>query len=130
MWLINHINTKYKLSSHLRLRLPRGLFPSVFPHHNPVCTSPLLHTCYVPSRSHSAGSCLYLLVFSTTLASTRGIHSQKLLTVLPSTLRDPLSASLLCRRSVLLLLVVSSLSVATACYVIAFSEVIILLSIC
>ena len=36
------------LSSHLRLGLPSGLFPSGFPLQNPVYTSLLPHTCYMP----------------------------------------------------------------------------------
>ena len=36
------------LSSHPRLGLPSGLFLSRFPHRNPIYSSPLPHTCYVP----------------------------------------------------------------------------------
>jgi len=39
---------------HLRLGLPSGLFPSVFPHQNPIYVSPSLHTCYIPSPSHTS----------------------------------------------------------------------------
>ena len=42
------------LSSYLRLGLTSGLFPIRFPHQNPVCTSPLHHTCYMPRPSHSS----------------------------------------------------------------------------
>jgi len=41
------------LSSHLRLGLPSGLFPSVFPTKT-VHASSLHHTCYMPRRSHSS----------------------------------------------------------------------------
>ena len=41
------------LSSHLRLGLPSGLFPSVSPP-KPACTSPLPSTCYMPRPSHSS----------------------------------------------------------------------------
>jgi hypothetical protein len=34
--------------------LPRGLFLSGFPTNNPVYTSPLPHTCYMPRPSHSS----------------------------------------------------------------------------
>ena len=37
------------LYSHLHLALSSGLFPSGFPQ-NPVNTSPLSHTCYVPAH--------------------------------------------------------------------------------
>jgi len=39
---------------HLRLGLPSVLFPTVFPPQNPVYTSPLPHTCYMPRLSHSS----------------------------------------------------------------------------
>jgi len=42
------------LSSHLQPGLPSGLFPSGLPHHSPVRTSPLPHTCYMPRKSHSS----------------------------------------------------------------------------
>ena len=42
------------LSSHLCLGLTSGLFPPKFPHQNPVCTSPLLRTWYMPLPSHSS----------------------------------------------------------------------------
>ena len=42
------------LSFHLRLGLPIGLFPSGFPHQNPVHTSPLPHTRHMPRPSHSS----------------------------------------------------------------------------
>ena len=42
------------LSSHLRVGLPSGLFPSCFPHQNPVHASPLPHTRYMPRPSHSS----------------------------------------------------------------------------
>ena len=42
------------LFSHLCLGLPSGLFPSGFPHQNPVYASPLPHTRYVPRSSHSS----------------------------------------------------------------------------
>ena len=41
------------LSSHLRLSLPSGLFPSGFLTKNPVYTFLLPHTCYMPRPSHS-----------------------------------------------------------------------------
>jgi hypothetical protein len=47
------------LSSHLRLGLPSGFFPSGFPHQNPVCTSPLplafllIYTSKTPTKIHS-----------------------------------------------------------------------------
>ena len=44
------------LSSHLRLGLPSGLFPSVFPHQNPVFISHLSHTRQMPSPSQSSRS--------------------------------------------------------------------------
>ena len=42
------------LSSHLRLGLPSGLFPSGFSHQNPVYVSPLPHTRHMPRPSHSS----------------------------------------------------------------------------
>ena len=42
------------LSSHLRLGLPSGLFPSGFPNQNLVHTSPFLHTCHIRRPSHSS----------------------------------------------------------------------------
>ena len=42
------------LISHLRLGLPSGLFPSSFPHQNPVYDSALLHTRYMPRLYHSS----------------------------------------------------------------------------
>ena len=42
------------LSSHLRLGLPNGLFPSGLPHQNLVHTSPFLHTCHMSRPSHSS----------------------------------------------------------------------------
>ena len=42
------------LSSHLRLGLPNGLFPSGFPHQNLVHNSPFLHMCHMPRPSHSS----------------------------------------------------------------------------
>ena len=42
------------LSSHLRLGLPNGLFPSGFPHQNPVRPSPLPHARHMPRPSHSS----------------------------------------------------------------------------
>ena len=42
------------LSSHLRLGLPSGRFPLRFSHQNPVYTSPLPHTCYMPRLFHSS----------------------------------------------------------------------------
>ena len=42
------------LSSHLRLGLPNGLFFLMFPHQNPVHTSPLPHTRHMPRPSHSS----------------------------------------------------------------------------
>jgi len=41
-------------SSHLRLGLPIGLFPSGFPHQNPVYTSLLPHTRYMSRPSNSS----------------------------------------------------------------------------
>jgi len=41
------------LSSHLRLGLPSGLFPSGFTTKT-LYTSSLHHTCYMPRRSHSS----------------------------------------------------------------------------
>jgi len=41
------------LSYHLRLGLP-SVFPSGFSTKNPVYTSPLPHTCYMPRPSHSS----------------------------------------------------------------------------
>ena len=38
------------LSSHLRLGLPSGLFPSSFPHQNPVYTSPAPHSATCPAH--------------------------------------------------------------------------------
>jgi hypothetical protein len=40
------------LTSHLRLGLPSGLFPSGFPHQYPMCIPLLLHSCYMPYPSH------------------------------------------------------------------------------
>ena len=45
------------LRSHLRLGLPNGLFPSGFPHQNPVYASPLPHSRYMPRPSHSSWFC-------------------------------------------------------------------------
>ena len=42
------------LSSHLRLFLPSGLFPSGFPHQYPAYTSPLPRIHYMPRQSHSS----------------------------------------------------------------------------
>jgi hypothetical protein len=49
------------LSSHLRLGLPNGLFPSGFttktlytPLPSPIRTSAFPHTCYIPRTSHSS----------------------------------------------------------------------------
>jgi hypothetical protein len=42
------------LPSHLRLGLPRGLFPSGFPQHAPVYASPLPQTRDMPRPSHSS----------------------------------------------------------------------------
>ena len=42
------------LSSHLRLGLPSGLLPPGLTHRNPVYTSPLPHTRYMPRPSHSS----------------------------------------------------------------------------
>jgi hypothetical protein len=39
-------------SSHLRIGLPSGLFPSGSPHRNSVCISPPSHTCYMLCPSH------------------------------------------------------------------------------
>ena len=39
---------------HLRQGLPSDLFPSGFPHQNPVYTSPLPHTCYMPCPTHTS----------------------------------------------------------------------------
>jgi hypothetical protein len=39
------------LSSHLRLCLPSGLFPSGFPHQNPLCIYLLLYACYGPTHN-------------------------------------------------------------------------------
>jgi hypothetical protein len=47
------------LSSHLRLSLPSGLLPYGFPHQNPVHTSPLTHTRYMPRPSHSSNARTY-----------------------------------------------------------------------
>ena len=41
-------------SSHLRLGLPSGLFPSGFPHQNPVYASLIPHTRYMPRPSNSS----------------------------------------------------------------------------
>jgi hypothetical protein len=40
------------ISSHLCLGLPSGLLPLMFLHQNPVHTSPVPHTCYMPSPSN------------------------------------------------------------------------------
>jgi hypothetical protein len=42
-------------SSHLRLRLPRGLFPSCFPIKKFVCISQLSHVSYMPHPSYLPG---------------------------------------------------------------------------
>jgi hypothetical protein len=42
-----------RLSSHLRLGLPSGLFLSGFPHQNPTYTSSLPCACYMPRPAHS-----------------------------------------------------------------------------
>ena len=42
------------LSYQLRLVFPSGLFPPGFSHQNPVCTSPVRHTCYTPRPSFSS----------------------------------------------------------------------------
>ena len=59
---INPVHTSYLssgtpiliLSSHLRLGLPIGFFPSGSHHQNPVYASPLPHTRYMPRPSHSS----------------------------------------------------------------------------
>jgi hypothetical protein len=51
-------------SSHLSLSLPSGLFPSDFPHQNPVHASPLPHTRYMPRPSHfSRISAIHIFIF-------------------------------------------------------------------
>ena len=42
------------LSTHLRLGLPSGLFPSAFPHQDPIQTPLLTHTRHMTSPSHSS----------------------------------------------------------------------------
>ena len=42
------------LSNHLRLGLPSGLFPSGFPHQDPIHPPLLTHTRHMPSPSHSS----------------------------------------------------------------------------
>jgi len=42
------------LSSHLYLGLTSGDFCIRSPHQNPVCTSPVFHSCHMPRRSHSS----------------------------------------------------------------------------
>ena len=42
------------LSTHLRLGLPSGLFPSGFPHQDPIHPPLLTHTSHMPSPSHSS----------------------------------------------------------------------------
>ena len=42
------------LSTHLRLGLPSGLFPSGFPHQEPIHLPLLTHTRHMPSPSHSS----------------------------------------------------------------------------
>ena len=42
------------LSTHLRLGLPSGLFPSGFPHQDPIRPPLLTHTRHMPSPSHSS----------------------------------------------------------------------------
>ena len=42
-----------KLSSHLRLGLPKWSLSLRFPHQNPVYISPHTHTRYMPRPSHS-----------------------------------------------------------------------------
>ena len=42
------------LSTHLRLGLPCGLFPSGFPHQDPTHPPLLTHTRHMPSPSHSS----------------------------------------------------------------------------
>ena len=38
------------ISSHLSLGLPSGLFPLRFPHQNPICTYPFLHSATYPAH--------------------------------------------------------------------------------
>ena len=42
------------LSTHLRLGLPSGLFPSGFPYQDPIQPPLLTHTRHMPSPSHSS----------------------------------------------------------------------------
>ena len=51
------------LSSHLCLGNPSGLFPSGFPNQNPVCTSPLPHTFYMPLPSLKIVPFIYIYLF-------------------------------------------------------------------
>jgi hypothetical protein len=81
------------LSSHLRLGLPSGLFPSGFSHENPVHPSPLHHPSYMPAHlilldfitrtivdekyrswSSSLWSFLYTPVTSSLLGPNKNVH--------------------------------------------------------
>ena len=50
--LSHFLNIHLNILSHLLLDLQNGLFPSGFPHHNTVLSSPLPHSCYIPRQSH------------------------------------------------------------------------------
>jgi hypothetical protein len=52
----SHITFRFS-KSHLTFRFSKSHLTLRFPHQNPVCTSPLPHTCHMPCPSHSSWSC-------------------------------------------------------------------------
>ena len=75
------------LSFHLHLGLPSSLFSVRFPHQNPVYTSPLPNTCYMPRN-------LSLLHFITRIVF--GEQYRSLSSSLCSFLHSPVTPTLLC----------------------------------
>ena len=60
------------LSSHLHLGLPSGLFPSGFPHQDPIRPPLLTHTCHMPSSSHSSFIFIYCMILYRLFSLRRG----------------------------------------------------------
>jgi hypothetical protein len=54
---ISFLEEHFNMSSHLRLGLPRSLFPSYFPT-KPCLHLCYLHTCYILTQSHSYLLCI------------------------------------------------------------------------